>query len=119
MVAQIDQIGRNLEGVVQQYDGAQLELSAVKTTLRRNEVALHVARGNLHAAQRRLMSRLYSLYVNGAPSAIDVIAGATSISQMLDRAESAQALSKQDAALGRQALSFEQSVQAGSGSSRS
>jgi peptidoglycan DL-endopeptidase CwlO len=111
VVAQINQIGRNLEGVVQQYDGAQLELQRVKTTLRRNEVALHVARGNLHAAQRRLMSRLYSLYVNGAPSAIDVIAGATSISQMLDRAESAQALSKQDAALGRQALRFEQNVQ--------
>jgi cell wall-associated NlpC family hydrolase len=111
VVGQINQIGRNLEGVVQQYDGAQLELQRVKTTLRRNEVALHVARGNLHAAQRRLMSRLYSLYVNGAPSAIDVIAGATSISQMLDRAESAQALSKQDAALGRQALRFEQNVQ--------
>jgi cell wall-associated NlpC family hydrolase len=111
VVGQINQIGRNLEGVVQQYDGAQLELQGVKTTLRRNEVALHVARGNLHAAQRRLMSRLYSLYVNGAPSAIDVIAGATSISQMLDRAESAQALSKQDAALGRQALRFEQNVQ--------
>ena len=111
VVAQINQIGRNLEGVVQQYDGAQVELQRVKGTLRRNEVALHVARGNLHAAQRRLMSRLYSLYVNGAPSAIDVIAGATSISQMLDRAESAQALSKQDGALGRQALRFEQNVQ--------
>jgi cell wall-associated NlpC family hydrolase len=57
------------------------------------------------------MSRLYSLYVNGAPSAIDVIAGAKSISQMLDRAESAQALSNQDGALGRQALRFAQSVQ--------
>jgi peptidoglycan DL-endopeptidase CwlO len=111
VVAQINQIGRNLEGVVQQYDGAQLELQRVKSTLRRNEVALHVARGNLHAAQRRLMSRLYSLYVNGAPSTIDVIAGAKSISQMLDRAESARALSNQDAALGRQALRFEQNVQ--------
>jgi cell wall-associated NlpC family hydrolase len=111
VVAQINQIGRNLEGVVQQYDGAQLELQRVKGTLSRNEVALHVAQGNLHAAQRRLMSRLYSLYVNGAPSAIDVIAGAKSISQMLDRAESAQALSNQDGALGRQALRFEQNVQ--------
>jgi cell wall-associated NlpC family hydrolase len=111
VVAQINQIGRNLEGVVQQYDGAQLELQRVKSTLRRNEVALHVAKGNLHAAQRRLMSRLYSLYVNGAPSTIDVIAGAKSISQMLDRAESARALSNQDAALGRQALRFEQNVQ--------
>src|SRR5262249_22041546 len=41
----------------------------------------------------------------------DVIAGAKSISQMIDRAESAQVLSNQDAALGKQALRFEQVVQ--------
>ncbi len=111
VVAEINQIGRNLETVVQAYDGAQLELQRVKATLRRNEFALHVARGNLRAAQSRLMARVYSLYVNGAPSTIDVIAGAQSISQMIDRAESAQVLSNQDAALGRQAVVFEQSVQ--------
>jgi peptidoglycan DL-endopeptidase CwlO len=111
VVAQIDTIGRNLEGVVQQYDGAQLELQRVKGSLRRNEFALHVARGNLHAAQSRLMKRLYSLYVDGAPSTIDVIAGAKSISEMIDRAESARVLSNQDAQLGQQALRFERNVQ--------
>jgi cell wall-associated NlpC family hydrolase len=111
VVAQINTIGRNLEGVVQQYDGAQLELQRVKASLRRNEFALHVARGNFRAAQRRLMNRLYSLYVNGEPSAIDVLAGAKSLSQLIDRAESAQALSSQDAQLGQQALRFQQNVE--------
>jgi cell wall-associated NlpC family hydrolase len=111
VVAQINTIGRNLEGVVQQYDGAQVELQRVKGSLHRNEFALHVARGNLHAAQQRLEKRLYSLYVNGAPSTIDVIAGAKSLSEMIDRAESAQVLSNQDAELGRQALHFERNVQ--------
>ena len=111
VVAEIDQIGRNLETVVQEYDGAQLELQRVKASLRRNEFELHVARGNLRAAQKRLMSRVYSLYVNGAPSTIDVIAGAKSLSQMIDRAESAQVLSNQDAALGAQAVRFERGVQ--------
>jgi peptidoglycan DL-endopeptidase CwlO len=111
VVAQINTIGRNLEGVVQQYDGAQLELQRVRASLHRNEYALHIARGNFHAAQHRLMSRLYSLYVNGEPSAIDVLAGAKSLSQLIDRAESAQALSNQDAELGRQALRFQQNVQ--------
>ena len=46
------------------------------------------------------MSRLYSLYVGGSPSTIEVIAGAHSLSQVLDRAESARVLSQQDAALG-------------------
>jgi len=111
VVAQIGAIGRNLEGVVQQYDGALIELQRVKGSLRRNEVALHVAKSNFRVAQHRLMSRIYSLYVNGAPSAIDVIAGAKSISQMIDRAEAARVLSNQDAALGKQALRFEQNVQ--------
>jgi cell wall-associated NlpC family hydrolase len=111
VVAEINQIGRNLETVIQEYDSAQLELQRVKASLRRNEFALHVARGNLRAAEKRLMSRVYSLYVNGSPSYIDVIAGAKSLSQMIDRAESAQVLSNQDAALSQQAQRFEHSVQ--------
>jgi cell wall-associated NlpC family hydrolase len=110
VVAEIDQIGRNLETVVQEYDAAQLELQRVKGSLRRNEFELHVARGNLRAAQTRLMGRLYSLYVNGAPSMIDVLAGAKSLSQLIDRAESAQVLSNQDAALSEQAQRFEHNV---------
>lgn len=111
VVAQIDQIGRNLEGVVQQYDGAKLELQRVKESLRRNQYELHLAKGNFRAAQKRVMARLYSLYVDGSPSTVDVIAGATSFSQMISRAESAQVLSNQDAALGEQALSYEHTVQ--------
>jgi peptidoglycan DL-endopeptidase CwlO len=111
VVAEINQIGRNLETVIQEYDSAQLELQRVKASLRRNEFALNVARGNLRAAEKRLMGRVYSLYVNGSPSYIDVIAGAKSLSQMIDRAESAQVLSNQDAALSQQAQRFEHSVQ--------
>jgi cell wall-associated NlpC family hydrolase len=111
VVAQIDQIGRNLEKVIQQYDGAKLELQSVKQSLRKNEYALGVARGNLSAARKRLMARLYSIYVNGSPSTIEVVAGANSISQLIDRAQAAQVLSSQDADLGRTALRFERSVQ--------
>jgi cell wall-associated NlpC family hydrolase len=112
VLAQVDQIGHNLQAVEDQAWNAKQRLALVEQSLQRNEYRLHVARGNLHAAQQRLMARLYSLYVNGAPSTIDVIAGAHSFSQMIDRAESAQVLSNQDAALGQQALSFEHQVQA-------
>jgi cell wall-associated NlpC family hydrolase len=111
VLAQVDQIGQNLQLVEDQAWNAQQRLNLVKQNLVKNEYQLHVAKGNLHAAQQRIMSRLYSLYVNGEPSTIDVIAGASSISQMIDRAESAKVLSDQDAALGEQAVSFEQSVQ--------
>ena len=62
-------------------------------------------------AQQRLEARLVSLYQNGQPGALDVLAGATSLSQILDRLESARVLSRQDAALGQQTLRFRGSVQ--------
>jgi peptidoglycan DL-endopeptidase CwlO len=111
VLVQINQIGRNLETVVQEYDGARLELQRVKRNLRQNQHQLRLARANFRAAQKRLMARVYSLYVNGEPSTIDVIAGSKSISQMISRAESAQVLSNQDAALGEQALRYQRSVQ--------
>jgi peptidoglycan DL-endopeptidase CwlO len=111
VLAEVSRIGSNLQVVEDQAWNAKQRLERVKESLRRNEYELHVARGNLRAAQHRLMSRIYSLYVNGSPSTIDVIAGAHSISQLIDRAESAQVLSNQDAALGEQAVRFEQTVQ--------
>jgi peptidoglycan DL-endopeptidase CwlO len=111
VLAQVGQIGRNLQVVEDQAWNAKQRLEQVKQSLKVNEYRLHIARGNFHAAQGRIMSRIYSLYVNGAPSTIDVIAGAKSLSQMIDRAESAQVLSNQDAALGQQALRYERAVQ--------
>ena len=112
VLAEVNQIGNQLQAVEDQAQNAQHRLALVKASLQRNEYRLHVAKGNLKAAQKRLQARLYSLYVNGAPSTIDVIAGAHSLSQLIDRAESAQVLSNQDAALGQQALNFEHAVQA-------
>jgi peptidoglycan DL-endopeptidase CwlO len=112
VLAQVDQIGNHLQAVQDREWNAKQRLTLVKKSLVENQFRLHVARGNFHAAQVRLQARLYSLYVNGAPSTVDVIAGAHSISQLIDRAESAQVLSDQDAELGKQALDFEHSVQA-------
>jgi cell wall-associated NlpC family hydrolase len=111
VMAEVNQIGNELQAVEDQAWNAKQRLALVKHNLRLNEYRLHVARGNLKATQKRLMQRLYSLYVNGEPSTIDVLAGAHSLSQIIDRAESAQVVSNQDAALGKQAVSFEHAVQ--------
>src|SRR4051794_807002 len=102
--AEVEQIGVNLEATIQRYDGAEVQLHQANTALASNVVRLRFARKNFHAAQERIMSRLYSLYVDGKPSTIDVIAGANSLSQLIDRAEAANVLSQQDTALGHQAL---------------
>jgi peptidoglycan DL-endopeptidase CwlO len=111
VLAQVEAIGKKLQIAQDEYWNAKQQLELVNRSLQRNQYRLHIARGNLRAAQKRLMARVYSLYVNGTPSTIDVLAGAHSLSQVISRAESAQVISNQDAALGKQALSFEQAVQ--------
>src|SRR5690242_19224631 len=111
VLAQVAQIGKSLQLAEDEAGKAQERVAEVNRSLRQNEYRLRLAKGNLHAARQRLMSRVYSLYVNGAPSTVDVIAGSHSISQLIDRAESAQVLSNQDAELAQQAISFEHAVQ--------
>ena len=112
VLAQVSQIGNHLQAIEDEAQNAQHRLVLTEQSLRRNEYRLHVAKRNLKASQKRLMARLYSLYVNGRPSTVDVLAGAHSLSEIIDRAEAAQAISNQDAALGKQALDFEHAVQA-------
>jgi cell wall-associated NlpC family hydrolase len=109
--AEVSRIGVSLEATIQKYDGAQVELQQVKASLAANTLKLRLARANFHEAQRRIMARIYSLYVGGKPTTLDVLAGAHSLSQVIDRAEAAQAISQQDTALGQEALRFEHAVQ--------
>jgi uncharacterized membrane protein len=72
--------------------------SALHSTRQPRAISSHkLARANVHAAQRRMAQRLYTFYVNAKPSTLDVLAGASSLSQVIDRTEAAQALSQQDA----------------------
>ena len=109
--AEVDRIGISLEATIQRYDGAKVELQQVKASLASNTHRLHLARANFHAAQLRIMSRLYSIYVGGKPSTLDVLAGARSLSQVINSAETAQTISQQDSALGHDALQLERAVQ--------
>ncbi|MBV8258989.1 MAG: C40 family peptidase [Actinobacteria bacterium] len=111
VIAQIDRIGASLESTIQEYDGARIRLARVRANLRANEYALGVARTNLHASQVRLERRLVELYMHGQPGALDVLAGAKSLSDLIDRVESAKVLTQQDSSLARATLSFTQTVQ--------
>jgi cell wall-associated NlpC family hydrolase len=112
VLAQVGVIGNKLQAAEDAQWNAEQQLAAVDTKLRLNEHRLHVAKGNLHAAQKRLASRLYSLYVTPPPSTIEVVAGSHSLSQVISRGEAVQALSRQDASLGQAAVRFEHTVQA-------
>ena len=112
VLAEVNQIGNQLQVAEDRAWNAQQRLNQVKQSLRENQYRLHVALTNLHRSQTRLESRLYSLYVNGSPSVIEALAGAKTLGQMISRTEATQVISSQDAALGEQALRFTHSVQA-------
>jgi peptidoglycan DL-endopeptidase CwlO len=109
--AEVDRIGNKLTAIEGQAQNAQRQLVLVEAALKGNTHRLHLARANFHTAQMRLMQRIYTLYVSGKPSTLDVLAGAHSLSQVINRAEAAQAVSQQDSQLGNDALRFERAVQ--------
>ncbi len=109
--AEVNQIGVSLEKTQFKYDSAQIQLRQAEASLKNNTHKLHLARANFHRAQLRIMARVYSLYVNGQPTTLDVLAGAKSLSQVISRTEAAQEMSQQDGALGREALHFKRLVQ--------
>ncbi|MGD0715933.1 MAG: NlpC/P60 family protein [Gaiellaceae bacterium] len=108
--AQVSAINARLDGVVQAWDGARVQLTSVETALRANEARLRVARSNLGATQTRIEQRLVQLYVSPNPDSVAVLAGATSISDLIDRLEAVHVLTAQDSAIGQQAQRFQLQV---------
>ncbi len=101
--AHVAAINARLDRVVQAWDGARVRLGDVNAKLRSNEIRLRVARANLAGAQIRIERRLRQLYETPTPDDLAVLAGATSISDLIDRLEAVRVLSSQDAAIAQQA----------------
>ena len=93
------------------YEAANQGLQQVERKLGVNRQALGVARGNLGRAQRALAQRLYAIYTNQEEqSSLAVILGARSLDDLIARIETANSVSKQDASLIQQVVSFQHQV---------
>ncbi len=108
--AQVAAANVQLESVVNAWEGARIRLATVDSRLRENSIELRAARANLRGAQRRIERRLAELYTSPNPTTADVLVGATSVSNLVDRLETAHVLSSQDAALGREATFYQRTV---------
>ena len=108
--AQVDAINANLEKIVQSWDGARVRLHEVDAALRANEIRLRVARANLAAAQHRIELRIAELYRAPTPTLVDVIAGATSVGDLVNRLEASHVLAAQDGDIARLARSYRTQV---------
>jgi peptidoglycan DL-endopeptidase CwlO len=96
VLAEIGRIDRQLSHTVDAYDGARVQLAALDGQLRRNRTALVRARRTLRIAQTRLERRMVLIYTSEQPTALDILLGASSLSDLLDELDTARKVAAQD-----------------------
>jgi cell wall-associated NlpC family hydrolase len=97
--------------VIQAYDGANWRLGQIKLQQRQNRHDLKVAKSNLKRAQAALSSRLVAIYTSDSDNTtIDVILGAKSLDEILNRLDTANRVSAQDTQVIKEVHSFQQLV---------
>jgi cell wall-associated NlpC family hydrolase len=96
VMAQVSQLGTSLETAIAQYQYATIQLQRIQRNLNTNRRELHVAKTNLTASQKIIAKRLVTLYRNGTPSTLEVIFGAKSLDDMMNRIDSERTVTKLD-----------------------
>jgi cell wall-associated NlpC family hydrolase len=108
---QIQQIDSQLEAAVESYNLANVKLDAINADLKANARHLTIAKSSLRNAQTHLSARLVSLYVNGGEgNALEVLLGAESLDDLLNRMDAVERVSDQDARVLREVKSFRAEV---------
>jgi peptidoglycan DL-endopeptidase CwlO len=111
VLAQIQQIDSDLSHAVEAYNLANVKLDRIQSDLVRNRRHLGLAKTNLGTAEKRLAERVVSLYTSGEEnSTIAVLLGASSLDELLDRIETANRVSDQDATTLAQVISYRAQV---------
>lgn len=97
VLAQVQQIDAELEHVIDDYNAATERLDALEQELRDANRHVALAKRTNKVAQQNLSDRLVALYVNGGESnTLEIILGAESLDDLLDRVDAANRVSDQD-----------------------
>jgi cell wall-associated NlpC family hydrolase len=110
VMAQLQSLNGSLEQAVQRYDLAKLKYAKVQrqVTINRNE--LKVAKKNLVVGQARIKARLLSLYTTPKDSTLEVILGAKSLDDLLNRMDTARSVTSQDSEVINEVRQFKTAV---------
>ena len=112
VISQINQIDQDLNSAVEAYNLANVRLHKIKGDLRVNKIELNVARTSLKHSQRALARRLVSVYTSREQnSTLAVLLGATSLNDLVNRLETINATSKQDARIVRDVTAAKLAIQ--------
>ncbi len=107
---QIIQLDQSLSAADERINLANLKLAHVEYAQKVNRRELKVARSNLARSQNLIVQRLLSIYTTTQPSTLDMILGATSVSDLLTRIDDADRLSSIDSQVIHQVQTFKAAV---------
>ncbi len=96
VLAQIAELDIAVEQAVEAWNAANLRLDEIQADIEQNQRHLAIAKRAYRIAQKHLQERLVALYVNGEHSTLEVILGATSLDDLLNRLDSAERISDED-----------------------
>jgi peptidoglycan DL-endopeptidase CwlO len=113
VLADIQRIDTEVARAAEAYKAANIELDGIRAEQRANQRLLKLARGNLTQAHRTLERRVVDLYTTEASgSALEVILGATSLDDLLNRLDTVDRVSDQDQRVLEEVVSFRTTVRA-------
>jgi cell wall-associated NlpC family hydrolase len=96
VLAELQRLDADLGTMVEKYNGARLRLDELESLLTVNSERLRLARRSYAIGTKRLEQRLVELYKSEEPSTLEVILGATSLADLIDRVETVTRVSSQD-----------------------
>ena len=112
-MSQVHQLDSSLERAVEAYNYATTKLNKVRADLKANHAELRVAKHSLRNAQAALSARLVSLYTAGSQQdSLEVLIGATSLDDLVNRFDTVNRISAQDAQVLGQVVRFNDQVKA-------
>jgi peptidoglycan DL-endopeptidase CwlO len=112
IMAEVQNLDANLSVAIEAYNFANVELDRIDGELDTNARHLVSARKSLNVAQRRIAERLRDLYVNGSgDSTLEVLLGARSLDDIIDRLEAIERVSSQDARILSEVREYRRQVQ--------
>ena len=111
---QIHLIDGQLEQAVERYNLANVQLGRIDADLQTNARHLVIAKGSLKNAQAHLAKRLRALYVNSGEgsSGLEVLLGAESLDDLLNRLEAIDRVGSTDSKVVRDVRAFKAEVKA-------
>jgi peptidoglycan DL-endopeptidase CwlO len=112
ILVQIREMDSDLSHAIEAYNLANVQLDQIDADLETNGRHLGIAKSSLSVAQLHIAKRLRALYINGdSGGAVEVILGAKSLDDLLDRLDMAQRVGGQDSKVLKDVRRFRNEVQ--------